>query len=336
MLVNYFLALATSLWTVAVWAQEAVSIDDIFVVHMSPLEKGGCTEAEKTKLGTWFDESFDMLDESFAALQDYDTNERVQKAATTFFGFQPEMATAEDITEAIKENIGQVSDFMNNDRASPKPHIFCNTDFLERKAPTDPVQDIQGEFVPDPKNPDKLLTIKAQLKSKISKTKSAYWIELIKVYWISEPKWATGFCDDKTQLAVTGDFNIDIMDPKNSKTSQIIIICPQAFTTSEYKDELYKSGIAVGDHIEAWQPKSLTFLHELFHVVHGANMLSGTKEIYGAIACADRALKAKSASAVRKNPETFAFFSMAMYYLQNKIIDFSSLTATSLPESSSD
>lgn len=101
----------------------------------------------------------------------------------------------------------------------------------------------------------------------------------MKVHSISEPKWATDFCDDEDQLAITGDFRTDILDASKSKTSQIIIICPQAFTKSEYKDKLVKSGIAVGDHINDWQPKSLTFLHELFHVVRGANMLSGTKDI---------------------------------------------------------
>jgi hypothetical protein len=54
----------------------------------------------------------------------------------------------------------------------------------------------------------------------------------------------------------------------------------------------------------------------------------------GAIACADQAFTAKGA--VRKNPETYAFFSMAMYYLKKNIVDFSSLTATSLPKSNSD
>lgn len=61
--------------------------------------------------------------------------------------------------------------------------------------------------------------------------------------------------------------------------TQIVTICPQAFTTQKYKDQLVQgSDVVVGEKMKDFQPKSLTLLHECFHVVWNVEMLSGKNE----------------------------------------------------------
>jgi hypothetical protein len=101
----------------------------------------------------------------------------------------------------------------------------------------------------------------------------------IKIYQFGERKWSDQYCSSQTNLGVTGPIQLNPKDPGTA--TQIMTLCSQAFTQPGRPDELPVStpNMEYGDHLAMWEPKSLTFLHECFHVAAGAYMLTGNDEI---------------------------------------------------------
>ncbi|KAK4160429.1 hypothetical protein QBC43DRAFT_338230 [Cladorrhinum sp. PSN259] len=311
-----FVAAAVGLWvsTYHRVAADAVSIFGSF--YITP----NC-EPLADLLDTWYDESYDMAEAAVAAMNNYANDVDVQKAVTTFFGIKPTDGDAG--RKAILTHLRQVFSFLNQNNANlldfRQPWLFCNHDFMIAKDKNDAAFDQMGRPIPDPADPTKHKTIYEMFTTKLTKNKNPYWMQEINEYTFDSVDMSR-YCDDPENSALTWDVSPRGADPGTAVP--LMMICPNAFTDRDYYDPMPGSDkVTAGSRLQNYQPRSITFLHEMFHLVRGREVLSGKAEAY----TIDGTLELARSDAVqaRKNPETLAFFGLAMYHLGRGSWDFS-------------
>jgi len=169
----------------------------------------------------------------------------------------------------------------DGDRIRPDqiPYLFCGSTFMEAKSPSDPAQDPDGDTYPSP-NLDKLglpATIEEMYGTQVASSGDPYWISEMGSYVFErDPELARKFCDKKKNLGLTFDYTLP--GGGNTKT-QIMMLCNHVFTSTLYKEKLSAAGdITKGKTLRSNAPRSVTLLHEMFHVANGHNLLAGDGE----------------------------------------------------------
>jgi hypothetical protein len=76
--------------------------------------------------------------------------------------------------------VDSVYNFLNNEPPRRfRPHIFCDSKFLELKPSNRLVQDKDGRQIPDPKRLGRFQTIKQLYGSKLTGQNKAFWIDSV-------------------------------------------------------------------------------------------------------------------------------------------------------------
>ncbi|KAI1470384.1 uncharacterized protein F4812DRAFT_456392 [Daldinia caldariorum] len=330
----------------------AVSLTDIFVVQDGP-DKGGCDAYFDQSKGTgtlddWHEEIIYSLTDTIDQVdKHYSTDARIQKAIQTFFGINPKDKDAQKNVKKINDNLRSVHDLFNvrkitKGRARGQPvyglnknrYLFCGSDFLEEKKGDSVARDWQDKEIKDSKgNPvtiEKVPGYRKALKDD----------RAIKPWWsggIKEPKGyyfsTTGkdYCKKNTKnLALTAAIKVFTGTPSGRttlrRTIDMIVLCGESFANTLSPDS-YKLGnakIKAGTSLADVVPKSMTLLHEAFHLIFGVydgrntniGFLEGADEIYDLAACIR--LARTSRPKARMNPENYVFFVTQMYYLSGK------------------
>lgn len=125
--------------------------------------------------------------------------------------------------------------------------------------------------------------------SEIEEGNIAWWSgdhSPVKGYWFAPANSGANHCSDgNRELGFTGVLKALKQEvPGEGKPTehqvQMIIICPYAFThkapeTFQAAEAKLEEGVGIHQAV----PRSATFLHEAFHVLHGSNFLQGEDEI---------------------------------------------------------
>lgn len=67
-----------------------------------------------------------------------------------------------------------------NGEVTNKPHLFCDSTYLEPKGANDPVQDNQGQLIPKEGQPGKYAKIKDYYKNELAGGRKPFWIDSVR------------------------------------------------------------------------------------------------------------------------------------------------------------
>jgi len=153
--------------------------------------------------------------------------------------------------------------------------------------------------------------------------RGVFWVDLWNEY-VSAPGYGYDtYChDSKRSLAAT-------MDSSGPQRGSVIILCMENILAHNKQKQLGAIPEA-NQKISLYEPQSLTLYHELFHVQFKGEMFTGTNEICrysnillrqftltfeidGVGKCLE--LGRSSGEDALKNPESFAYFALSMWYL---------------------
>ncbi|KAL9635893.1 MAG: hypothetical protein Q9204_002447 [Flavoplaca sp. TL-2023a] len=200
------------------------------------------------------------------------------------------------------------------DNGSGKPRLYCSSKWWQQKQPGDAAQDADGQPIPDrtirDENGKSLGTIKG-------KQQYAYWTDDYNAYTFGDDTEGEFYCDDEDNLALTDD------SPGIRPIA--LIMCPSSFkiqpgTNLPRTTILGDKRPQAGQEVNEFQPRTLTFFHEVIHVVRGVKATTRFGKVpleyysYPDIIT----FAGKDPAGSRKNPDNYAFFTLSYWYWQKR------------------
>ena len=191
----------------------------------------------------------------------------------------------------MTDNIEYVARFFNNDATAgynkDRFWLFCDSTFLDEKAPTDTAFDFKGDQIKDKNgNPVAIKDVPVyQKKLAEDRANKPWWTgrdTALKGYYFDE--LGGNYCSNPKNLAATAATQRVEVDangkPVNKGEVASVILCPSAFDNTKQPNSYRDANALITDRtsLAAAVPKSATLLHEVFHAVRGTDMLSGKEE----------------------------------------------------------
>ncbi|KAL4796922.1 hypothetical protein BDV19DRAFT_387792 [Aspergillus venezuelensis] len=345
-------------WLVSAFylAAGETTIDSLFTVKLNTDESGGC-KARSSLLKQYLQESKDLAAAGLQAIehaQDSSASQHdvAKRYLQAYFAIGEDDATA---LTSVKDNLQKVSNFLSGKKLDNTPRLYCHDTWLKRHARTDIAWDTDGNEIRtmDKDGVEHPLSIEncEQYKElfwyyddgrKVWKTNKQvpYWSDDLSQY-LADADYGSGggFCTGSNNQGGT----------QHMTTPSTITLCPISFTSSsDHTPKLGSRSPANGQKggikLPKILPRSVTLYHELFHLVlgseatpdatyewHGQELLLKTPElvitkdyaeehrdILGWIMPEDT-YGLTAAEAIRRNPESYAWFSVAYwYFMQTK------------------
>ncbi|KAL2071645.1 hypothetical protein VTL71DRAFT_12880 [Oculimacula yallundae] len=277
------LAIAVLLFHTAVLA----AFNDIFQMKLGT-EKGGC-DGFAGDIPAIFDEAVLIIDGALQAINEYNTDFQVRKTALAFFNIQlsDDMSVPRDEKDsAMLLSVQQGFQELSNIAKTPleeqkKIWMFCASDWLEKADLNSNymMADDEGTFR-RVETTDKVTgdfrEVRFLEKAKDGKEEteeeenlraarqSAYFSKDLKSYII----------DDKNSEAVVKSCEVEgtsaysTVQPSSSlpiSKVKALTLCKNGFF-GRYADRLDINQGKIGVYLDSFQPKSLTLIHELYHL----------------------------------------------------------------------
>ncbi|KAL8688083.1 MAG: hypothetical protein Q9218_005917 [Villophora microphyllina] len=277
--------------------------------------QGDCNNAQRALLDTFVTETLDLADTALAGIGNFDNDEIIRENLLTYFGAKK--TKANQPINTVRNVLDDVQNFLRGNRAAfggNKPRLYCSSKWWQQRQPSDAAQDINGQPIPDQTIRDLFPT---QLGVINGKQQYAYWSDDYKTYLITDDQHGQFYCDQTDNLAVTDDSSN--VDP------HALILCPSSFqlqvgTHPPRTNALGSTRPTDGQNLNDLQPRTLTFFHEVIHVVRGnqntQRVGKNPLEYYGC----PMALEAgsKDAAYSRKNPDNYVFFTLSYWFWQHR------------------
>ncbi|KAJ5783458.1 uncharacterized protein N7518_009135 [Penicillium psychrosexuale] len=325
------------------------TIGSLFKVNLDNDEAGGCSE-RSTLLAQYLQESKDLATAGLQAIthaQDssaaqHDVAKRYLRA---YFGVGENDATA---LALIKGSLQKVSNFLSGTTLDNTPRLYCNDNWLKKRARTDIARDIEGNdiWTMDDNGQQHLLAIE-----NCDQYRHLFWdYDEDQMIWIKNeriPYWSA----DLGQYLVDDDYDgqtfctvargANMGTTQHMTTPPTITLCPGSFSEPGYSVKLGSKSPLVGQRggrkLTDVLPRSATLYHELFHLVLGNDptpdvtylwvrqqlLLENPDEIiteaykdkYDEIEILPTSIYGMTrADAIRHNPESYVFFSVGYWY----------------------
>ncbi|KAK3393388.1 hypothetical protein B0H63DRAFT_443635 [Podospora didyma] len=275
-------------------AINALTIYDIFTAQ--PGTTDGACDSRAAVLDDWFTETSCSVVTALEAIDNYEQDIKVRRAVSAIFGISNgklgKAGARRDGINKITRNLDYVKDFFDQRKTNDgKPlydragyWLFCHSDFLALKQPTDNARDYLGKEML--KTDDKPILIKNvegyEKPLEVDPEARPWWTKKftdLDGYYFTEH--GGDYCNLNNNLGVTAAIKPYKKDSNgDAKAMGEIaseILCPPSFDTSpkpdSYRDanNLLQPETNLADAI----PKSTTLLHETFHALHGNYFLSG-------------------------------------------------------------
>ncbi|KAJ5895377.1 hypothetical protein N7495_007068 [Penicillium taxi] len=310
------------------------SLESIFTLK-SGINKGGC-DTYKSKLSTWFDESVELAKAGVQCFQDAKKGEKAAKSTLKLLlGINGNTAAKE--VKALEVFMEEILEFCEGGLqldSGKYPRLFCGSGWLEQQTWNDwsctSTGNVKHEQVEC--NGDlKLEPVTLAEDSLYSRWYEAgdlvpYWSADLEQYVFEQDYNRKGYCGFTGSLAGT----------QSNTYPATMDICASAFKYS-------KNGATLGvrsaqtNTLSNLLPRSATFLHELFHLVHGTGATLDASYNLETILAALKSPKTvpkyfnldsnegginsdkfTNLQLVRANPETYVFLCVAYWYTINK------------------
>ncbi|KAK0101694.1 hypothetical protein ONS95_006850 [Cadophora gregata] len=264
--------------------------NDLFHVKIGT-EKSGCDDVAQD-VPAIFDEAVLIINSAVESIHGYRTDFQVRKIALAFFNIQmnDEMTLAKegkdaDMLRAIQygfERLQEIAQKILDEKQ--KIWIFCASDWVEYAAPddhylmeddngvfreviladADPIQDFGPVIFPEQTKEKKpIARVRDVLVQKaLVQGKNPYLSRDIKQYLLDDPN------PDKVVHAydngATAAYSSVFPSGKDHK-NRALTLCRDGFF-GRYKDRLDINQAEMGVYLDSFQPKSLTLIHELYHL----------------------------------------------------------------------
>jgi len=164
-----------------------------------------------------------------------------------------------------------VRDFLEGNkipfRSKVKPRLFCSVDWLEQKQVGDTALDPSGKPL-KPNKDGSPRTIRQVYSRNLRGTQVPYYSPLYGTYTIADSEGGSHYCEVNNHKS-----NLALADEAFEPTA--LVMCPLAFETVlpsplvARTDSLGSQQPAEGNSLENFQTRSVTFFHEVIHVVRG-------------------------------------------------------------------
>ncbi|WEW56508.1 hypothetical protein PRK78_001953 [Emydomyces testavorans] len=265
------------------------SLDNCFNVKKGK-DKGGCDMyregKKKADLDGYFEEAIKLITTASAGIDEYNSDQQIQKITKSFFGINPK-----------------------DDHTGPKDEE--NQKLLKHVQVYD---DAGNEWV-------------------------AFWSPEVKEYYFGPPyEWEPPtYCGNRGFIAV--------VTPMSTGKKQLsLTLCPTGFFKSASHERIDDSKTRIGYELQKLQPKSLTLVHELVHLVktpeetkdlmawgpkrelkatnpkwpgNTDDFIEKGREAYTATDALFTALKTNPRLRTENNPENYAWAALAIYLARN-------------------
>ncbi|KAL8992113.1 MAG: hypothetical protein Q9169_007358 [Polycauliona sp. 2 TL-2023] len=347
-------ALTTALIMLSLSFTSAQTIDTSFNV-----QDAFCTSEQRVLLDVFVTETLQLVNTALKGIDDYNNDREIQQFLLTYLGTKQSGAGAN--MKKVRTLLKDVSNFLSGtswenddeDSGTPteiekedKPKLFCSSKWWQQKQSGDLVQDAEGNEIPDQtigqRFRDKLV-VKDKKKRLANgqeviekKQQYAYWTDIYKAYEFADDEEGEFFCDDEDQLGLT--------DEEAGIEPTAMTLCPSAFKIQPGNPAVNKERTtALGSArprenqiLNELQPRSLTFFHEVIHVVKGVkattlvgqnafefcktlHYVSDDQAEHTADGCPDIMTCAKdNKNDARKNPDNYVFFALSYWYWRNR------------------
>ncbi|KAJ9194026.1 hypothetical protein DTO164E3_4709 [Paecilomyces variotii] len=326
------------------------AISTLFVIRQDTDELGGCASYLPSPLETWLSESKALVNSGLQALADAQNPSAAEynvarRYLLSYFGASDDpdavalvkgeisghRATfANQTSDYIAEYLKEVKDFLDGTSTLDEiPHLYCNDTWLRKLDRFDVAWNKQGEDImkvsPDgsmapmaieevPRYEQYLWEEKNGLLVRNNKN-VPYWSDELSEYVFDQNYGGKTYCTkSKTNLAAA----------QEQTSASTVTLCPSSFTNPKGVDGLGSATPRTGLSIMKVLPRSATLYHELFHLILGQGdtpdiTYSWTQQ---------RTMLDKKPTAIpdgydmtyeqliRRNPETYVFFSVGYWYFQ--------------------
>lgn len=201
------------------------------------------------------------------------------------------------MTNGALEHILFVSEFFNNVRSNGVPMfskaeywLHCDSTFLVERQPSDTAWDLNGKDIYDSNNNSVRIEDIPVYKAELQRGNNKPWwpgnLTALNGYYFDER--GANFCHaNNTNLGLTAriqrvirNANGSVKIPQDDRVASVIL-CPLAFSRTTAPDNYRDASNSItgpGKDLNDVVPKSATLLHEVFHAIHGVDMLSGADE----------------------------------------------------------
>ncbi|OJD30797.1 uncharacterized protein BKCO1_5600071 [Diplodia corticola] len=297
---------------------------------------GGC-DNHLEDINFWLDESIVMAEVGIKALQvaqgkvelpKNGFDEKLYAGRLTYAFFRLDSSSLQEDWDAIQGRFESVQSFLNREAPYPggeKPWLFCGTDYLVRQEPTDTALDSEGK--PLPNSP----TIQEEYGDLLVGGKVPWWNEYNHHYYFGDEDAGTA-CDNDPFMAAAAD--------TSEPAPFLLFLCPDNIN-SEFMGNQERLGSltpAEGTYLYKMRPRSINIFHELFHLTIGNAFTDDVTYTLGGIRngvedpdtiplkktletseeeqenAGPNTENETKLQMLRKNPETYAFFSTAYWY----------------------
>ncbi|KAL8643920.1 MAG: hypothetical protein Q9226_008039 [Calogaya cf. arnoldii] len=291
----------------------AYTIDDSFDVQDS------CTPDQRKLLNQFVTETLELIDTAVVGIQNFKIGKDDDKIMeqNLLMYFKAVKSQANRNPNIVQTLMRQVKEFLEGTRKAfggGKARLYCSSKMWHQKQPGDVVQDASGQPIPDKTVRDLYGRL---LKVVKGKQQYAYWSDDYKTYELGDDTQLEFYCDDQDFLAVT--------DTADDIRPVYMIMCPSSFSLAPGNN--FPRTAALGDTrprkgqiLNELQTRSLTFFHEVIHVVRSsqATTRGGQKDLeyYGCPDIMEFAQEDQVGS--RKNPDNYVFFALSYWYWQNR------------------
>ncbi|KAL8651233.1 MAG: hypothetical protein Q9226_004789 [Calogaya cf. arnoldii] len=245
----------------------AFNIEDSFEVRDS------CTVDQRRLLDQFVTETLELV---HTALKDFDDfnngidEDKIMEQNLLMY-FKAKKTPANKIVDRIENMLHDVKELLEGRGTAygggGKPRLYCSSKLWQQKQPGDIAQNPNGDPIPEKTIRD---LYGQELGVVDGKQRYAYWSDDYNTYSFGDDTQDEFYCDNENNLAVTDD-----TDPIRPIYT---ILCPSSFKIQPGTNPPNPPRTTVlgdtrpqdGQSLDNLQPRSLTFFHEVIHVVRGS------------------------------------------------------------------
>ncbi|KAL9036034.1 MAG: hypothetical protein Q9180_004531 [Flavoplaca navasiana] len=229
--------------------------------------QGSCTPEQRGLLNQFVIETLELVDTARQGIESVNNDDIMQLNLRTYLGAKQTPNNRD--TKTVDKMLRDVRSFLTGalpafgDNGKGKPKLYCSSKWWQQKQPGDAAQDAEGQPIPDrtirDDNGKQLGIIKGRQQY-------AYWTDEYNAYTFGDDTDGEFYCDNEDNLALTDD------SPAIRPVA--LIMCPSSFkiqpgTNLPRTTILGDKRPQAGQEVNKFQPRSLTFFHEVIHVVRG-------------------------------------------------------------------